>query len=108
MINIGHPHEYQGQLLAKFKKAAARTSESSPRVFKNSDDFANHVVRACNSGVLLHFTVADALELGARTKQIHRTLRNLKPSQIDETCREILNQHEDIGYFKHTKTPRPE
>ena len=110
MLNLGHPHQYQGLLKAKFEKAAKRQKNNEPRVFKNSDDFANHIVRACNSGVLLHLVVAEALGLGTNTKAIHKTLRSIKDSQINTFMQKIMDAHkrDDWNYFDLTKQDRPE
>ena len=110
MLNLGHPHQYQGLLKAKFEKAAKRKKNNEPRVFKYSNDFANHIVRACNSGVLLHLVVAETLGLGANTKLIHKTLRSLKDSQINGYMQKIIDAHkrDDWNYFELTQQDRPE
>ncbi len=102
MIDTGYPSGNVGLLRVKFEKAAARPDENTSRVFKNAADLANHVIRACNAGALMHLIVADALELGASTKSIHRKLRGIKDSQINSTCRDILNAHNKWEFFERT------
>lgn len=109
MFNLGHPYHEQGMLKAKFEKAARRTKLDEPRVFKDAHDFATHVLRACNSGVLLHSIVADTIGLGANTKLIHKTLRGIKDSEINRYCRKIMDAHHNDPwrYFERTKEDWP-
>lgn len=105
MLITGHPFEYQGLLKARFEKAASRSHDRAPKVFKNSDDLANFVVRACNAGALIHFIVAEALDV--KPKDVHRTLRSLPASEIHRTCELINKAHQDRNYFDATHEDRP-
>ena len=99
MVDTGYPSEYGGTLRAKFISAAKRQDEKAPRVFKNPEELARDTVRACNAGALLHLLVAEALDLGIRTKKIHQTLRNVKQSEITGVCRKIIAEHEKYRFF---------